>query len=89
MRDMMREKHMAAYVERIRRLLPLEVRVLQLVALQDHRGRRRGEGLCHSPSTPEPILLSIVLCQACWFRVQGCKSLQAFMHSSGLSLLLM
>lgn len=73
MQDMLREEHMAACVERMRRLPPVDLRVLQLVAHQNHRGRRRGEGLCHSSSTPEPMLLSTVLCQACWFRVQGVK----------------
>ena len=73
MQDMMWGEHMAACVERMRRLPPVEVRVLQLVAHQDHKGRRKGEGLCHSHSTPEPTLSSIVLCQPCWFRVKGVK----------------
>jgi len=45
-RGMLHDERMTATVKRMRGLSPIEMRLLQLVAHQDDKGRRKGEDQC-------------------------------------------
>jgi len=45
-RGMLQDEHMTASVKRMRGLPPIEMRLLQLVAHQDDKRRRKGEDQC-------------------------------------------
>lgn len=54
-RGMLHDERMTAAVERMGGLSPIELRLLQLVAHQDDKGRRKGEDQCviHGSAGPK------------------------------------
>lgn len=53
-RGMLHDEQMTAAVKRMRGLSPIELRLLQLVAHQDAKGRRKGEDQCVSYGSARP-----------------------------------
>jgi len=53
-RGMLHDERMTAAVKRMRGLSPIELRLLQLVAHQDDKGRRKGEDQCVTHGSAGP-----------------------------------